>query len=106
ATDERAGQGTRRHGAHSSQAEQRFREARAGGGGPAGTGPACRDAGADCQAGGASQELGNLIGLIDLSGLPTMRVIAGSAKGRSLKSPPESTRPITDRVKENLFNIL
>ena len=35
-----------------------------------------------------------------------MRVIAGSAKGRTLKSPPESTRPITDRVKENLFNIL
>ncbi|MBI4674837.1 MAG: 16S rRNA (guanine(966)-N(2))-methyltransferase RsmD [Chloroflexi bacterium] len=35
-----------------------------------------------------------------------MRVIAGTAKGRTLKSPPESTRPITDRVKENLFNIL
>lgn len=35
-----------------------------------------------------------------------MRVIAGSAKGRTLKSPPDSTRPITDRVKENLFNIL
>lgn len=35
-----------------------------------------------------------------------MRVIAGSAKGRTLKSPPESTRPITDRVKENVFNIL
>jgi len=35
-----------------------------------------------------------------------MRVIAGTAKGKTLKSPPESTRPITDRVKENLFNIL
>jgi 16S rRNA (guanine966-N2)-methyltransferase len=35
-----------------------------------------------------------------------MRVIAGTARGRQLKSPPESTRPITDRVKENLFNIL
>lgn len=35
-----------------------------------------------------------------------MRVIAGTAKGRQLKSPPESTRPIMDRVKENLFNIL
>jgi 16S rRNA (guanine(966)-N(2))-methyltransferase RsmD len=35
-----------------------------------------------------------------------MRVIAGTAKGRTLKSPPDSTRPITDRVKENLFNIL
>ena len=35
-----------------------------------------------------------------------MRVIAGTAKGRTLKSPPEETRPIMDRVKENLFNIL
>lgn len=35
-----------------------------------------------------------------------MRVIAGSARGRQLKSPPDSTRPIMDRVKENLFNIL
>jgi 16S rRNA (guanine(966)-N(2))-methyltransferase RsmD len=35
-----------------------------------------------------------------------MRVIAGTARGRKLKSPPASTRPITDRVKENLFNIL
>jgi 16S rRNA (guanine966-N2)-methyltransferase len=36
-----------------------------------------------------------------------MRVIAGKAKGRKLLSVPgESTRPITDRVKESLFNIL
>jgi 16S rRNA (guanine966-N2)-methyltransferase len=36
-----------------------------------------------------------------------MRVIAGSAKGRRLRSVPgEETRPITDRVKEALFNIL
>jgi 16S rRNA (guanine966-N2)-methyltransferase len=36
-----------------------------------------------------------------------MRVIAGKAKGRRLLSVPgESTRPITDRVKESLFNIL
>jgi len=36
-----------------------------------------------------------------------MRVIAGSAKGRSLASVPgTATRPITDRVKESLFNIL
>jgi len=36
-----------------------------------------------------------------------MRVISGTAKGRSLKSVPgEGTRPITDRVKESLFNIL
>ncbi len=35
-----------------------------------------------------------------------MRVITGSAKGRTLKSPGSATRPITDRVKTNLFNIL
>lgn len=35
-----------------------------------------------------------------------MRVISGSARGRTLKSPGAATRPITDRVKENLFNIL
>jgi 16S rRNA (guanine(966)-N(2))-methyltransferase RsmD len=35
------------------------------------------------------------------------RVIAGSAKGRKLKmAPGEGTRPIMDRVKEALFNIL
>lgn len=36
-----------------------------------------------------------------------MRVIAGSAKGRTLHPVPgESTRPITDRVKSALFSIL
>ena len=36
-----------------------------------------------------------------------MRVIAGRAKGHRLRSVPgERTRPITDRVKEALFNIL
>ena len=36
-----------------------------------------------------------------------MRVIGGKAKGRKLKRVPgDSTRPIMDRVKENLFNIL
>lgn len=36
-----------------------------------------------------------------------MRVISGSAKGIHLASVPgKSTRPITDRVKEALFNIL
>ncbi|CAG0944525.1 Ribosomal RNA small subunit methyltransferase D [Anaerolineae bacterium] len=35
-----------------------------------------------------------------------MRVISGTAKGRTLKSPGEATRPITDRVKTSLFNIL
>lgn len=37
----------------------------------------------------------------------SLRVISGSARGRKLKSVPgETTRPITDRVKEALFNIL
>lgn len=35
-----------------------------------------------------------------------VRVISGSAKGRPLKAAGAATRPITDRVKENLFNIL
>ncbi len=36
-----------------------------------------------------------------------VRVIGGSARGRVLKSiPGKETRPITDRVKEALFNIL
>lgn len=37
----------------------------------------------------------------------SLRVIAGKAKGRKLKSVLEdTTRPITDRVKEALFNII
>lgn len=37
----------------------------------------------------------------------TLRVIAGKARGRKLKSVPgDTTRPITDRVKEALFNII
>jgi 16S rRNA (guanine(966)-N(2))-methyltransferase RsmD len=36
-----------------------------------------------------------------------MRVIAGTAKGKKLKMVPgDTTRPITDRTKEALFNIL
>lgn len=36
-----------------------------------------------------------------------MRIIAGTKRGMKLLSPPgRSTRPITDRVKESLFNIL
>jgi 16S rRNA (guanine(966)-N(2))-methyltransferase RsmD len=36
-----------------------------------------------------------------------VRVISGKAKGHKLRMVPgERTRPITDRVKENLFNIL
>ncbi len=37
----------------------------------------------------------------------SLRVIAGLAKGRKLRDVPgDTTRPITDRVKEALFNIL
>src|SRR5215207_30078 len=37
----------------------------------------------------------------------SLRVIAGKAKGRKLKSVPgDTTRPITNRVKESLFNII
>jgi 16S rRNA (guanine(966)-N(2))-methyltransferase RsmD len=37
----------------------------------------------------------------------SLRVISGSARGCKLKSVPgDTTRPITDRVKEALFNIL
>ena len=37
----------------------------------------------------------------------SLRVISGLARGRKLKSVPgDTTRPITDRVKEALFNIL
>ncbi len=36
-----------------------------------------------------------------------MRVIAGTFRGRMLDAPPgRTTRPMTDRVKETLFNIL
>ncbi|HEX3011322.1 MAG TPA: 16S rRNA (guanine(966)-N(2))-methyltransferase RsmD [Syntrophomonadaceae bacterium] len=36
-----------------------------------------------------------------------MRVIAGKAKGKRLKAPPgDNTRPITDMIKEALFNVL
>jgi 16S rRNA (guanine966-N2)-methyltransferase len=39
--------------------------------------------------------------------LNSLRVISGSARGFHLRSVPgDSTRPITDRVKEALFNIL
>jgi 16S rRNA (guanine(966)-N(2))-methyltransferase RsmD len=39
--------------------------------------------------------------------LPPPRIIAGTARGRRLKDVPgDITRPITDRVKEALFNIL
>ena len=36
-----------------------------------------------------------------------MRIIAGLAKNRKLKAPPgQDTRPITDMIKEALFNVL
>ena len=42
-----------------------------------------------------------------MNSLDAMRVIAGSAKGRTLHSVPgDSTRPITDRTKSALFSIL
>lgn len=37
----------------------------------------------------------------------SLRVISGEARGRKLKSVPgDTTRPITDRAKESLFNII
>ena len=39
--------------------------------------------------------------------MPTLRVISGKARGRKLRSVPgDTTRPITDRTKEALFNII
>ncbi|RPI30069.1 MAG: 16S rRNA (guanine(966)-N(2))-methyltransferase RsmD [Chloroflexota bacterium] len=39
--------------------------------------------------------------------MPGLRIIAGKARGRRLKAVPgDSTRPITDRVKESLFDII
>ena len=39
--------------------------------------------------------------------MSSLRVIAGKARGRRLRSVPgDTTRPITDRAKESLFNIL
>lgn len=39
--------------------------------------------------------------------MSTLRVISGKARGRRLRSVPgDTTRPITDRVKEALFNII
>jgi 16S rRNA (guanine966-N2)-methyltransferase len=39
--------------------------------------------------------------------MPGLRVIAGTAKGRKLKMPPgDNTRPVMDRVKQAVFNIL
>jgi 16S rRNA (guanine(966)-N(2))-methyltransferase RsmD len=39
--------------------------------------------------------------------MPGLRVISGIARGRKLRSVPgDTTRPITDQVKEALFNIL
>ncbi|MFA4858683.1 MAG: 16S rRNA (guanine(966)-N(2))-methyltransferase RsmD [Candidatus Margulisiibacteriota bacterium] len=35
-----------------------------------------------------------------------MRVISGLAKGRKLKAPKSGLRPLSDRAKESLFNIL
>ena len=43
----------------------------------------------------------------DMKKRTSPRIIAGKIKGKRLKSlPGTQTRPITDRVKENLFNII
>ena len=34
------------------------------------------------------------------------RIVAGLARGRRLKVPPEGTRPTSDRVREAVFNTL
>lgn len=45
----------------------------------------------------------NKVGLRESS----MRIIAGTAKGRRLASPPtRKTRPTTDRIRESLFSII
>ena len=37
--------------------------------------------------------------------VPLMRIIAGAARGRRLVGPPgQTTRPMTDRVRESLFS--
>lgn len=39
--------------------------------------------------------------------MSTLRIIGGTARGQRIKSVPgDATRPITDRAKESLFNIL
>ena len=39
--------------------------------------------------------------------MSSLRVISGKARGRRLRTVPgDTTRPITDRAKESLFNIL
>lgn len=39
--------------------------------------------------------------------MPGLRIISGKARGRRLRSVPgDTTRPITDRIKEALFNII
>jgi 16S rRNA (guanine966-N2)-methyltransferase len=44
---------------------------------------------------------------ISKGAVSSLRVIAGKARGRRLRSVPgDSTRPITDRAKESLFNII
>lgn len=35
-----------------------------------------------------------------------MRIIAGTAKGATIKAPPEGTRPMTGRARESVFSII
>jgi 16S rRNA (guanine(966)-N(2))-methyltransferase RsmD len=63
---------------------------------------------------GSQEERGTYLGGVTWSGVETahpgnnlMRVISGKAKGLKLKAVPGTgTRPISDRVKESLFNII
>ena len=39
--------------------------------------------------------------------MPRLRIIAGTRKGHTIQAPPgRDTRPTSDRVRENIFNIL
>ena len=41
-----------------------------------------------------------------LVGEELMRIIAGSARGRTIAAPPRGTRPMTGRARESIFSIL
>lgn len=44
---------------------------------------------------------------LEADSVPSVRIIAGTARGRKLVAPPgQNTRPITDRAKEGIFNML
>ena len=47
-----------------------------------------------------------LSGYPECDNLLSVRIIAGSSKGKTLFSPPETTRPTSDRAREGLFSSL